>query len=118
MNTTAIVRYTGQRIELYSAVVIARLARVPLSFVYACEKEGLVQGYELPHGGHGYLIKDVATLARIYRLHIQLQLDLHAIAVVLHLRDQVERLQHEMDALRQEMERRERIWEYRIDPGQ
>ncbi len=105
MSSTALVCYSGRRVELYSAALIARLARVPLSFVYDCEDEGLIQGYELPRGGHAYLSHDVSTLARIYRLHIQLHLDLHAIAVVLHLRDQVEQLQHEMNTLRQEMER-------------
>ncbi|RMG77955.1 MAG: hypothetical protein D6711_00355 [Chloroflexi bacterium] len=103
MSTTALIRYSGRQTALYPAVLIARLARVPLSFVYACEAEGLIQGYELPHGGYGYLSQDVTTLARIYRLYTHLELDLHAIAVVLHLREQIEQLQRELYTLRQQL---------------
>jgi DNA-binding transcriptional MerR regulator len=74
---------------IFTRTVTAQLARVSLEFLELCEAEALVQPRPLAEGEMGYGAEDVERLAQIRRLHEMLGLDLPAVEVVLHLRDQV-----------------------------
>ena len=87
---------------IYTRPVTAQLAQVSIEFLCLCEEENLIQVQVMTGGGEGYSVTDIRHLARIRRLHKDLELDLPAVEITLNLRRQVLDLMAQMD----EMERR------------
>jgi len=87
---------------IYTRPVTAQLAQVSIEFLCLCEEENLIQVQVMTGGGKGYSVIDIRRLARIRRLHKDLELDLPAVEITLNLRRQVLDLMAQMD----EMERR------------
>jgi DNA-binding transcriptional MerR regulator len=90
----------------YARSAAIQLAEITIDFLQECETEGLIQFQEV-EGTVGYSAGDVRRLARIRRLRQDLELDLPAVEVVLHLRQQVSRLLNDMDQLEQRLVQRE-----------
>ena len=90
----------------YTRSVAVQLAEVSTDFLQECEAEGLIQCQEV-EGTTGYSARDIRRLARIRRLRQELDLDLPAVEVVLHLRQQVFGLLNEMEQLEQRLVQRE-----------
>jgi DNA-binding transcriptional MerR regulator len=103
-----ITTYTGNHSGYCSAQIIIQSARITLQFLYQCEEEGLVRSYGLEDGTQGYRHEDVFLLARIWRLHTDLGLDLPAIEVILNMRHQIDSLHTELQATRRQMAAREK----------
>jgi MerR family transcriptional regulator, heat shock protein HspR len=105
------VRYSmvqPQQIEpLYTPRVAAALAGISQQALDQYRRRGLVQPQRKPGSGEGYRAADIRRLISIRRLRQEVDLDLGAIEVVLHLRDQVLELQREMEDRRQDAARRE-----------
>jgi hypothetical protein len=79
-----------------------------MDFLRQCEEEQLVQVQITSSGEEGFSRAEVRRLVRIQRLCQDLDLDLGAVEVVLHLRRQVMDLQAQMEGLEQQMLQRER----------
>jgi DNA-binding transcriptional MerR regulator len=92
---------------LYDPARAVEMARISLELLRACEAEELVQPRTIAGGGLGYTLADIRRLARIRRLQEEMELDLGAIDVVLHLRRQVLGLLSEVEAMEERMLRRE-----------
>ncbi|RMG92505.1 MAG: MerR family transcriptional regulator [Chloroflexi bacterium] len=92
---------------IYSRAVAARLANISPELLRRCEEERLIQARRMTGGGYGYTVADIRQLARIRRLLEDLELDLPAIEVILHLRQQVVSLLQQIEELEQQMARRE-----------
>ena len=91
----------------YTRIVAAQLAEISLEFLERCETERLVRVRVMRGGVPGYSAHEIRNLARIGRLHQQLELDFPALEVVLHMRRQVLGLREQMERVEQEMVRRE-----------
>lgn len=91
----------------YTPSVAAQLARISLEFLRLCEQENLLQAKIMAGGGEGYTPADIRQMARIRRLRQDLELDLPAVEVALHLRRQVIELRQQMDEMERLMLRRE-----------
>jgi DNA-binding transcriptional MerR regulator len=92
---------------IYTRSVAAELARISEEFLRACEQERLIRARVMTGGGQGYSAADIRRLARIRRLREDLELDLPAVEVVLHMRRRVLDLLQEMDEMERYMRRRE-----------
>jgi hypothetical protein len=91
----------------YTRVVAAQLAEISLEFLERCETERLVQVRVVRGGAPGYSARDIRELARLGRLHEDLELDFPALEVVQHMRRQLLDLHEQMERLEREMVRRE-----------
>lgn len=91
----------------YTRTVAARLARISLDFLRLCEEESLLEAKIMAGGGPGYTPADIRQLSRIRRLREDLELDLPAVEVALHLRRQVVDLLAQIDQMERDMSRRE-----------
>ena len=87
---------------LYKPSSASQLARVSLDFLRECEHEGLIRPQMMAHGEYGYPITEIRQLARIRRLCDSLALDLAAVEVILHLRQQVVALIEQLNQLEQQ----------------
>jgi len=95
-------RYTRKR--------ATQLANISVQFLEICETERLIEVHLRAADQPCYSINDIRQLSLIRRLHDDLELDLPALEVVLHLRRQLLDLQEQMDELeRQANEREERL---------
>jgi MerR family transcriptional regulator/heat shock protein HspR len=92
---------------IFTRIVAAQLARVSVEFLDRCEAEELVQPRRLAGGEGGYAADDIERLSQIRRLHEMLGLDLDAVDVVLHLREQVLALLARLEDLEARFARRE-----------
>uniref|UniRef100_A0A7V4G8Q4 MerR family transcriptional regulator n=1 Tax=Desulfobacca acetoxidans TaxID=60893 RepID=A0A7V4G8Q4_9BACT len=92
---------------IFTRTVTAQLARVSLEFLELCEAEALVRPRPLGEGEVGYGAEDIERLSQIRRLHEMLGLDLPAVEIVLHLRDQVLSLLERLSDLERRFARRE-----------
>jgi len=92
---------------LYHQALASQLARVSLDFLKECEQEGLVRSQIMAHGEKGYSIAEIRQLARIRRLCDTLAVDLAAVEVILHLRQQVVDVIEQLSQLEQRMSDRE-----------
>jgi len=92
---------------LFARSVAAQMARVSLEFLALVEAEELLRPRPTPGGEPGYSARDIERLAQIRRLHELLGLDLAAVEVVLHLRDQVEELLARLEEMERRFARRE-----------
>ena len=90
----------------YTRAVAAQLARISLDFLRLCEEENLLQA-KIMAGGQGYTPADIRQMARIRRLREDLELDLPAVEVALHLRRQVVELLAQIDEMERQMSKRE-----------
>jgi DNA-binding transcriptional MerR regulator len=102
-----ITHYSGESAVVYPAEIIARLARISLQMLFACEQEGLIQCYDMPEGIRAYRLEDVHLLACIRRLHNDLELEFNAIEIILNMRHQINTLQAQLQARQQRMALRE-----------
>lgn len=94
----------------YTRVVAARLANISLEFLERCEVERIIQVRVMRGGGRGYSAHDVRQLARIGRLHYELELDFPALEVVLNMRRQLLELQEQLERMEEErIQREERL---------
>jgi len=91
----------------YSLSSASQLARVSVDFLKECEREGLVRPQMMAHGEHGYPFSEIRQLARIRRLCDTLALDLAAVEVILHLRQQVVDLIEQLSHIEQQINGRE-----------
>jgi DNA-binding transcriptional MerR regulator len=82
------------------------VARISLDFLRLCEEENLLQA-KIMAGGQGYTPADIRQMARIRRLREDLELDLPAVEVALHLRRQVVELLAQIDEMERQMSKRE-----------
>ena len=97
----------------YARVAAAQLAGISMVFLERCETERLIQVRVIRGGKPGYSARDIRELARIDRLHTDLELDFPAIEVVLNMRQQLLGLQEQLEKLEREVvQREERLtWE-------
>lgn len=93
---------------IFSRSMAAQMARVPLEFLELVEAEALLTPRATPGGEPGYSARDIERLARIRRLHELLGLDLAAVEVVLHLREQIEDLMARLEEMERRFAERER----------
>jgi len=107
MTTYKLAIYSQCHEVLYSPDSASQLARVSIAFLRDCEQEGLIQSKIMVHGEQGYTLAEIRSLARIRRLCDHLALDLAAVEVVLHLRQQVSDLMAQLNQLEQHMNSRE-----------
>ena len=91
----------------YTRVVAAQLAEISIEFLERCETERLVQVRVIRGGAPGYSARDIRELARLGRLHKDLELDFPALEVVQHMRRQLPDLQEQVERLEREMVQRE-----------
>ncbi len=96
-----------QQPVIFARSVAARLAGVSLEFLELVEAEALIRPRQLEGGEAGYASADIQRLARIRRLHEMLGLDLPAVEVVLHLREQMMDLLKRMAEVEERFARRE-----------
>lgn len=92
---------------LYEREVARQLARISADLLRQCEVEQLVPPRVRRTGRAGYNAADIRELARIRRLREDLELNLEAIEIILHMRRQMLDLQAEMARTEQQMARRE-----------
>ena len=92
---------------IYTRQVAAQLAQVSIEFLCFCEEENLIQAQVIAGGGQGYSVADIRHLARIRRLHEDLELDLPAVEVTLRLRQRVLDLLAQLDEMERRHARRE-----------
>lgn len=93
---------------LFTRTVAAQLARVSLEFLSRCEAQDLLRPRELAEGEPGYSFEDVQRLTLIRRFHDLLGLDLAAVEVVLHLREQLLNLRAQMEEMQRHFARKEK----------
>lgn len=93
---------------LYTRRMVARLAHVSVSFLRVCEQEGLVRPRRMTGGGEGYHREDIEQIVIIRRLHEQLDLDLHSLEVILHMRQRIIDLLDELEVAERLAQQRER----------
>ncbi len=86
---------------LFDPAVAAALAGITRQALEAYRRAELVQPKMRGDGSWGYSVTDIRRLIRIRRLRSEVDLDLEAVEVVLHLRAQVRDLQREVEMLRQ-----------------
>lgn len=98
---------TTEEERLYPRLHAAELARIPLEMLCQCEEERLVEPRPMPGGQPGYTAADIRQLARVRRLCEELELDLPAVEVILHLRRQVLDLLAELEEAEARIARRE-----------
>ncbi len=91
----------------YTRIVAAQLANISMVFLERCETEQLVQVRVIRGGKPGYSARDIRELARISRLHADLELDFPALEVVLNMRRQLLDVQEQIERLEREMVQRE-----------
>jgi DNA-binding transcriptional MerR regulator len=93
--------------RIFTRAVAARLARITLDFLAECEREALVQPRPMFGAEEGYRPSDIEEIARIRRLQQDLELDLGAVEVVLHMRRRMLEMLEEIEALEETMWQRE-----------
>ncbi|MFN2137748.1 MAG: chaperone modulator CbpM [Candidatus Promineifilaceae bacterium] len=91
----------------YTRVVTAQLAEISIEFLDRCEQEQLVRTRVMRGGSAGYSAADIRRIARIGRLHNDLELDFAALEVVLNMREQILELRDQLEQLERERLRRE-----------
>ena len=91
----------------YTRIVTAQLAEISIEFLDRCEQEQLVQTRIIRGGSPGYSARDIRRIARIARLHEDLELDFASLEVVLNMREQILELRDQLEALEQDMVQRE-----------
>jgi DNA-binding transcriptional MerR regulator len=94
---------------LYSRRVAADLARISREFLEDLEREQLISARPRVGGDRGYSHRDVRDLRRIRRLREDLDLDLPAVEVVLHMRQRMVEMLQEMEQIERQMMRREQV---------
>lgn len=87
-----IIHYPNDEKTVYISFQAAYIACVSLDFLLACEQEGLITPRYRAKGFTGYTLKEIQRLQIIRRLHEDLNLDLPAIDIILHLRSQLREL--------------------------
>jgi DNA-binding transcriptional MerR regulator len=91
----------------YTRSVAARMARISLELLIQCEQEDLIQLQVMRGGGRGLNRQDVRRLARVRRLHEDLELELPAIEIVLGMRQRMIDLMRQLDETERLMAKRE-----------
>jgi len=94
--------------SIYTRTWVSQVTEISTDFLQRCVEAELVQTQINSSGEEGFSKADVRRLVRIHRLCEDLDLDLGAVEVVLHLRRQVLDLQAEIEELEAQMLRRER----------
>ena len=92
---------------VYTRPVAAQLAQVSIEFLRLSEEENLSQVQVMAGGVQGYSVDHIRHLARIRRLHEDLELDLPAVEVVINLRRRVLDLMTQMDEVERRAAQRE-----------
>jgi DNA-binding transcriptional MerR regulator len=105
--TFQLIVQTSNQEQLYPRLRAAELAQVSLEMLRQCEEERLVEARPMVGGQPGYTAADIRRLARVRRLCEELELDLPAVEVILHLRRQVLALLAELEEAEARMARRE-----------
>ena len=95
---TEIIHYPNDENTTYISFQAAYIACVSLDFLLVCEREGLITPRYRAKGLTGYTLKEIQRLQTIRRLHEDLNLDLPAIDVILHLRSQIRELAAERNS--------------------
>lgn len=99
---------SSQERSIYTRTLAAQITHISLDFLRRCEEEHLIQIRITGSGEEGFNKTDLRRLVRIHRLCQDLDLDLGAVDVILHLRQQILDLRSQMEALEQQMVQREK----------
>ena len=91
----------------YTRIAAAQLADVSIVFLERCESERLIQVRVIRGAKPGYSARDIRELARIGRLHSDLELVFQAIEVVLNMRQQLLGLQEQLEKMERDVVQRE-----------
>ena len=91
----------GDREPRYAAAAVAAICRIHPSTLRRYERLGLVEPWRAPGEIPLYSVADIARLRRIQRLVDDLGVNLAGAEVILHMREQLLRLQDELRQLRQ-----------------
>lgn len=92
----------------YAPTEAAELAGITPRALESYRRAGLVTPKQRADNRWGYSAADIERLACIRRLRTEAHLSLDAVEVVLHMRNQLFDLQHNMTLLRRQMQARER----------
>jgi DNA-binding transcriptional MerR regulator len=92
---------------LLAAGTAACMAQVDIEFLISCEHYGMIRPKVFAGSIRRYSLSDVRRVEMIYRMHKDLSLDLDAVSVVMHLREQVIELQRQLDEKEQEWRKKE-----------
>ena len=92
----------------------ARLARVSVRFIHACEREELIACRRMLHGRKGLCVADVCKLKRIRHLHEDMGLDLEAVDFVLRYQDRLKAIQSRLKELEHHSRQKEREYQSQI----
>jgi DNA-binding transcriptional MerR regulator len=84
---------------VYSYQIAADIARISTDFLRQLEEEQLVLSRWMSGGLRGFSAADVEELSRIRRLHEDLELDLPAVEIILHMRQQMLEMMRQMDEI-------------------
>lgn len=90
----------------FTRAILVRLAGVSPVLVRRLEERGWIRPKPMPGGGVGYSLRDLRLLIRVREWRDVLGLDMAAIEVALHLRQQILELQAEIARLEAEMAQR------------
>lgn len=91
----------------YTHQVAAEMARISTDFLRQLEEEHLVLSKWMSGGLRGFSATDLEEMARIRRLREDLELDLPAVEIVLHMRQQMLQLIAQMNEMEQWFAQRE-----------
>lgn len=103
MANHLILRSDDEKERIITRSMAAQLARITLEFLEECERAELIRAGRMPGGGRGYAMADVRELARIRRLREDLELDIAAVEVVLHMRRRMVAMLQEIEAIEADM---------------
>ncbi|MFL7812505.1 MAG: chaperone modulator CbpM [Anaerolineales bacterium] len=101
MANSIVVRTPDEK-TLYIRSYAARLAGVSEEFLVECEQEGLITCQSRESGESAFTRNSIRRLSLIRRLHRDLDLDLEAIELVLHMRRRIIDLQSEIERVNRE----------------
>lgn len=98
---------SGKTPVIFARTITAQMARVSVEFLDRLEAEELMRPRAREGDEPGYAPEDIHRLTLIRRLHETLGLDLAAIDVVLHLREQMMEMLVRMEEMEQRFAQRE-----------
>ena len=97
--TYEIMIQSNQKEPLYSPEMAAEIAEVDIQYVYRCEHFGIIESSLAAGNIRRYSLADIRHIALTARLQNELELDIDAIGVIIHLRSQVVDLMKQVEGM-------------------